>query len=200
MRLINIREASQQEIEAYWPGNFGRWKYIFDCAATEPIPEPFNLNDILGSEAKEYTPIMTFKKISPKHEKLILPFLLTTSTNTTDEIPSPNRFVEGASKSIIVNAYERDPNARKDCLKKYGYDCQICGLNFESEFGMLGKEYIHVHHRIPLADIGEEYIVNPSEDLIPLCPNCHAMIHRRKPALKVQELIQIRNEIKKWNN
>ena len=51
-------------------------------------------------------------------------------------------------------------------------------FNFEKIYGVLGKYYIHVHHLVPLCEIGEEYNINPKADLIPVCPNCHAMLHR----------------------
>ncbi|WP_444659086.1 hypothetical protein ACRQV7_00760 [Caproiciproducens sp. R2] len=36
--------------------------------------------------------------------------------------------------------------------------------------------------------MGEEYIVDPIEDLEPVCPNCHAMLHRTAPPLSIEEL------------
>lgn len=85
---------------------------------------------------------------------------------------------EGVKEKVVINRYERNPRARKECIDYYGYDCSICGLNFEKEYGELGKGFIHVHHIVPLSEIDEEYVVDPVKDLIPVCPNCHAMIHR----------------------
>jgi 5-methylcytosine-specific restriction protein A len=95
-----------------------------------------------------------------------------------DELGDSPSFSEGAKKNITVNSYERDPNARAHCLQHYGYTCKVCGMDFESTYGILGKNFIHVHHLIPLSDIGNGYETNPIEDLIPICPNCHAMIHK----------------------
>ena len=75
MRLVNIRSTSFQEIEKFWPGNGSRWRYIVDCSSTKLIPVPFNLEDILGDEAQVYKSIMTFRKVDPEDEKLILPLL-----------------------------------------------------------------------------------------------------------------------------
>lgn len=188
MRLHDIRETTDEEIGRYWPGNAGRWKYIVDCTGTEPVPKPFNLTDILGKSAEIYDPVITFKKIEPEHEALILPRLAIPSSNTPDEIISPQQYVEGACRSITVNAYERDPAARKACIDYHGLSCRLCGFNFEKRYGDLGVGYIHVHHIIPLADIREKYVVDPIKDMIPVCANCHSMIHRRKPALTVDEL------------
>lgn len=87
--------------------------------------------------------------------------------------------IEGAKTSVQVNKYERSSVARQKCIDENGCYCHICGLKFEERYGEVGKEFIHVHHKIPLNEIDEEYIVDPINDLIPVCPNCHAMLHRK---------------------
>ncbi|WP_224995041.1 DUF3427 domain-containing protein [Cesiribacter sp. SM1] len=105
-----------------------------------------------------------------------------------EELVTPDFYYEGACKLIKVNKYERNIAARRECLEFHGTSCKCCGFNFESVYGELGKDFIHVHHVKPLSEVKEEYIVDPIKDLIPLCPNCHAMVHRKVPALSVQEL------------
>ncbi|MGQ3686021.1 MAG: HNH endonuclease [Candidatus Loosdrechtia sp.] len=105
-----------------------------------------------------------------------------------DEIPQPERIVEGAKKTVVVNAYERDPAARKKCIEHWGCSCSVCGIDFSARYGDLGKGFIHVHHLKPIAEIGKEYELDPVNDLRPVCPNCHAMIHRTSPVLKIEEL------------
>jgi len=105
-----------------------------------------------------------------------------------------NVLLEGAKKKVTVNFYERDPKARRTCLEHYGYNCYICKYNFEKHFGEIGKNFIHVHHIKPLSEINQEYKVNPIKDLIPVCPNCHAMLHKKAPAYSLEEL---KNIIKK---
>lgn len=90
--------------------------------------------------------------------------------------------------------YEREPKARLDCLAHHGYSCQICGINFLEFYSELGRDFIHVHHKTPLSEIGSEYEVDPINDLVPICPNCHAMIHKKVPALRVEDLHKILNE------
>ena len=99
-------------------------------------------------------------------------------------------FPEGSSKQITVNQYERDPKARKKCLAYWGYNCIVCGYSFEERYGSLGHQYIHVHHLRQLSKVPPDYHVNPKKDLVPICPNCHAMIHRENPALTPDELKQ----------
>ena len=56
----------------------------------------------------------------------------------------------------------------------------MCGLRFEERYGEIGHEFMHVHHKMPLSEIAnhDNHAVNPLEDLVPVCPNCHAMLHR----------------------
>lgn len=97
------------------------------------------------------------------------------------ELPEevPDSLTEGAKRTIIVNAYERNPAARNACIKEHGVTCVVCDFNFEKFYGERGKGFIHVHHLRSLADVGQEYEVDPIKDLRPVCPNCHAMLHRK---------------------
>jgi len=108
----------------------------------------------------------------------------------TDPFPDDieEKHYEGRSQEVRVNKFERDPEARKKCIKFYGASCQACGLDFHNKYGAIGEGFIHVHHLVPLASIGKEYIVNPVEDLRPVCPNCHAMLHKKRPPFSIEEL------------
>jgi hypothetical protein len=105
-----------------------------------------------------------------------------------DELLQPGLYEEGARKEVTVNAYERDPRARRDCLRFLGYRCVVCELLFAERYGELGERFIHVHHVRPLAGRNEEYQVDPTCDLVPVCPNCHAMLHRKNPPLTIDAL------------
>ena len=107
---------------------------------------------------------------------------------SADEISEASTFVEGAKRRVAVNAYERDPEARRMCIKRYGWNCAVCEMNFAETYGEIGTDYIHVHHKKPLNTLGRDYAVDPEKDLIPVCPNCHAMLHRRQTALSIEEL------------
>jgi predicted HNH restriction endonuclease len=39
-----------------------------------------------------------------------------------------------------------------------------------------------------ISEIGKEYVVNPLADLRPMCPNCHAVLHRRTSAYSIEEV------------
>lgn len=104
----------------------------------------------------------------------------------------PEALIEGNIIELTVTAFERDPVARKACIAHYGTNCQICGFDFSSAYGALGSGFIHVHHVLPLSEIREAHTVDPVKDLIPVCPNCHAMLHiNQGAALAVEELRRI---------
>jgi len=105
-----------------------------------------------------------------------------------EEVDTPQQYIEGASKLVSVNTYERNAEARAKCIKHYGYKCAVCSFDFENFYGSIGKNYIHVHHIVPLSAIKKEYQLDPIKDLIPVCPNCHAIIHRTQPALTIEQL------------
>ncbi len=105
-----------------------------------------------------------------------------------DEFWPGRKYPEGSRRQVRVNAFERDARARTACLVHHGSECAVCGLSFQDRYGALGQGFIHVHHVRPLSSVHEGYRVDPIEDLIPVCPNCHAMLHRKDPPLTVDEL------------
>jgi 5-methylcytosine-specific restriction protein A len=60
-------------------------------------------------------------------------------------------------------------------------------------YGSIGQKFIHVQHAIPLHEVRGEYEVDPTKDLVPVCPNCDAIIHGAKPASTVKELGKLLN-------
>lgn len=100
-------------------------------------------------------------------------------------------YVEGATKRVVVNAYERNKEARAACLEHYGYNCVVCTMNFKSVYGAIGAEFIHVHHRTPISRVATEYKVDPIAEMCPVCPNCHAMLHKSDPPFTIEELKEI---------
>lgn len=97
-------------------------------------------------------------------------------------------FEEGAMGQVTRVQRERDPRARAACLRKCKkpYRCVVCDLCFEERYGSRGKDFIHVHHVEPLGSTGLT-VTNAEKDLVPVCPNCHSMLHR-EPLMTPNEL------------
>ncbi len=106
----------------------------------------------------------------------------------TDQDNTELVVMEGGKKTVKLNHYERNPKNRKRCIEKYGYKCAVCNFDFYETYGEIGKNFIHIHHLKPLADLGGEKEVS-IDDLRPVCPNCHAMLHRKnKGVYSISEL------------
>lgn len=119
-------------------------------------------------------------KVSPQLKNYMDTYFdISLSDETFPDSDNIDKYFEGAKITVTVNKYERDIRAREKCITYHGCYCHVCGINFEEVYGEIGNNFIHVHHIVPLNEINEEYIVNPKTDLIPVCPNCHAILHRK---------------------
>ena len=108
-----------------------------------------------------------------------------------EEIIQPGGLVEGSVRSITVNAYERNPQARRECIHAHGTTCWICGFSFGAVYGKVADGYIHVHHLRPLSEVNGEYVVDPVKDLRPVCPNCHAVLHLGGECRSIEEVMKM---------
>lgn len=100
----------------------------------------------------------------------------------------PERLPEGAVQRVEVNRYERNRLNRALCISIQGTRCKVCDLLLEERYGEIGRDFIHVHHVVPVSKLGPDYLIDPTKDLVPVCPNCHAMLHRRDPPYAIDEL------------
>jgi hypothetical protein len=103
-------------------------------------------------------------------------------------------YSEGSRFEVAASVVERNPQARDACLLHHGYRCSVCDMDFGERYGQLGKGFIHVHHLSPLAGVTAPRLVDPKLDLIPVCPNCHAMVHQTRPPLTIEELKSVLND------
>jgi hypothetical protein len=108
-----------------------------------------------------------------------------------EEMDETQQYAEGTVKQILVNAYERNPEARTACINHYGPRCIVCESSLEEKYGSVAKDFIHVHHRTPLSSPGRSTQTDPVRDLCPVCPNCHAIIHRKDPPYTPEEVAQM---------
>jgi 5-methylcytosine-specific restriction enzyme A len=101
--------------------------------------------------------------------------------------------------TIRVNARERDPLARAQCIARHGLRCIACGVDLAHRYGQLAEEFIEVHE-LPSSDPRAEF--DPQRDLVPVCPNCHSMLHRgRQTPLSIAELQGVlRRAVRTWSD
>lgn len=108
------------------------------------------------------------------------------------QLSSSNDLHEGSPITVELTKYERNREARLLCIRHFGAKCMICGFDFEKAYGKDFAGMIEVHHKIPLSEIKEDYVVDPINDLIPVCPNCHSAIHSKPNSFyTVEEMLEI---------
>lgn len=98
--------------------------------------------------------------------------------------------IEGNIQVYSQNKIERSIANRNRCIEIFGTQCQICGIKLSETYGKLAEDFIHVHHIESIAKTGPRWI-DPSKDLIPVCPNCHSMLHRTDPPIMPNDLRKI---------
>jgi len=136
-------------------------------------------------------------KVAEELEKIWVDFENLRNFRLPEEIDGTETIYEGAVRQILVNAYERNAEARRKCIDHYGDSCVACGFNFGITYGEAAEGFIHVHHLQQLSKIGKEYKVDPIGDLRPVCPNCHAMIHVQKEALSIEQVKELLRQANK---
>lgn len=129
--------------------------------------------------SKELSDFLLHKDDSDKHYKASPDIDPAGNPDLGTDYAADDGLWEGAVDKALVNHYERDRKAREECILAHGCRCAICGFDFEEAYGAMGRHFIHVHHIVPISKIGKGYQVNPVTDLIPVCPNCHAMLHSK---------------------
>jgi hypothetical protein len=135
------------------------------------------LDQVLAFEVAWFESELAVWKKNPGHQFRAFPKderVLVNSSELPEEI-----YMEGAQRVILTNRYERNPKARARCIAVHGSACQVCGFDFGIAFGEEFSGKIEVHHIKPISEIGEEYVVDPVRDLVPVCPNCHMMLHSK---------------------
>mgnify|MGYP001177640370 CR=1 FL=1 len=142
----------------------------FSFTLIEKIEEDLRtipINDVLTSTLIEcFQHLFLFYKISKKNED--------------------KNSGEGQISLQLSKKYERDINNRMLCIVSKGTKCYVCMFDFEDKYGEIGKRFIHVHHINQLSGGISDF--DPLRDLIPVCPNCHAMLHKKTPPYSVEEL------------
>lgn len=96
--------------------------------------------------------------------------------------------IEGDIYLQLMQKRERSPRNRLLCISIHGESCGLCGFVTQNIYGNAMPSIIEIHHIEPLSEIKNPRAYDPKTDLIPLCPNCHRAVHKRKPAFTLNEL------------
>lgn len=194
--LITIEDYKDRPVDSYYTK-----AYVFDknsIRVFEPITKE-ELSSIVDTftSFNQSKQVIDYKYYNEINELMYKKSILWEEQNAK---PSSAKYIgnEGVVKWGIQSRYERDSKVRSECINYYGSVCQICGFDFEKEYGEMGKGFIHVHHRDKLANSNGNHSVDPIKDVTPVCPNCHAMLHNTYygKELTIEELKEILTERK----
>jgi 5-methylcytosine-specific restriction protein A len=182
----------QDEYEKSLNGMFFNLQLIEEADTAKLSIEELKLNGLL---APPQGPI----KLKEQLEKYITSIFSTANDDGFPEtLSSTDEIYEGIKRQVTVNKYERSSIARDKCISIHGYRCKVCDFDFEKTYGILGKNFIHVHHIVPIHTVARSYKIDYENDLVPVCPNCHAMLHKKSNGdfYSISELKEILNKQK----
>ncbi len=145
-------------------------------------------------------PIQTVESISLLETDTPLVYKVECSTHFDSDNPYDRNnleseesitFPEGKKAYAKHARYERNQGIvrlAKDRFKATNNTlfCEVCGFSFDT-YGERGKDYIEAHHDVPVSDLGDNGVSN-IDDIKMVCANCHRILHRKRPWLKVDEL------------
>ena len=89
-----------------------------------------------------------------------------------DDVPDDE---EGAVIYRVQRLRERSDGNRLKVLETKGYACEVCGFNFQSQFGNGFALSAEVHHKTPLS-FGKRR-ASSIDDFAVLCGACHVAAH-----------------------
>ena len=135
-----------------------------------------------------------FRHINPEAVRSIINLVSSTDLSDENALTGETSFVEGQQTRQWTTRYERDPKLRAAAIKLHGVVCMGCGFDFEKKYGPIGAGFIEVHHTRPVSSLGRSTSVDPANDLVVLCSNCHSIVHRKR--LNPLSLDELRNTVK----
>jgi hypothetical protein len=115
---------------------------------------------------------------------------------TDDSALTTNSLAEGIAEGERHRRestfFKRNPSLRALAIEHHGTKCFACGFDFRERYGSIGEGFIEIHHLNPFAERHDSVFgkatLTTLADLIPICANCHRMVHRRRPAYSLDEL------------
>ncbi len=116
---------------------------------------------------------------------------------TKKPVASTRSLYEGSVRQMLRETSQRNREARRRCCEHYGTGCSVCGTEFGKKYGPAAQGFIHVHHITPMSVRKRRHKIDPVADMRPVCPNCHAVIHLRRPEFTIGEVRRLLNARKR---
>lgn len=121
-------EKFDEEVEGLYKG-----AYFFDIDSIK-VFDPINARELaeIDKSFKSFSQVKQ-RIDSSKYDQILSLINSKEKLRLAEEIIEPKleKYFEGSKQQIAVNAYERNPKARRECIRIHGHKCLICGFDFE---------------------------------------------------------------------
>lgn len=146
------------------------------------IVAPDNLKEYLAIYTTNYPLTFLFESITCEEKNTLVAEIGRLREEEYEKIINLTDHTAGYYLTTSLNKVRRLNNAIGNALKTlYKNQCQICGYDFASKFGV---SIVEAHHIIPFT----VSLNNNPENIMILCPNHHVVIHKAKPVFDWQTL------------
>lgn len=119
-------------------------------------------------------------------------FVAGVTPKTAEIKPNVEEIKQKSMMPVQVEMKEEDKldyktRIKNECIEYYGAICDICGFDFGYTYGEAYESCIEVHH---VHDVNDEIAedTHPTKDLVPICSNCHHVIHSQNPPISVEKM------------
>lgn len=136
----------------------------------------------------ESVPLLRFRKIDHLNYEICLIFVREIIENTFEVDP---RLLSPREAYRLV---EENFMWRIETMKYHGNQCALCGMDYVEIYGDPGKGRMQIHLREDLE--GEEIHPHVATDLMPICANCHDIVHGGMDPEELAAMIRLNREMK----
>lgn len=106
------------------------------------------------------------------------------------EMPKVSQPQEKVESLTEESAEKDEKSIKKACLEYYGAICDLCGFDYGYTYGEAFENMIEIHNVKHTHEVGNEISpdTDPIKDLIPICCNCHQVIHSQNPPISIEKM------------
>ncbi len=85
---------------------------------------------------------------------------------------------------------------RIETMKYHGTSCALCGFDYMSVYGDAGKGRTQIH--LKGYSLAEDYRPVIADDIIPVCANCHDILHSGMDAAELGSIVRMSREMRRF--
>ncbi|ONI41703.1 hypothetical protein AN640_07780 [Candidatus Epulonipiscium fishelsonii] len=150
-----------------------------------------NIEDIPKKEKIDIVVIKQDNNTVTEKEKMDTSYTKEKIDNIIEKANSISSFKEEKVEIEKIKIWE---DLKTVCLDYYGAICEVCGIDYGYTYGNQFERYIDIHNLKSTHKEDDNLDINPEEDLVPVCHNCHFIMHTKQPCYTIDEMKKICEE------